>query len=268
MVNGSQFMVYPDLRRVYSLLTRRLTVVGLFFVAFVFLATVNILAQEKSASGVAINIEIADTNAGVGDIISVDGNNFKRSAEAYDAKLYGVIADAPVISIEPKTDKTKAVVTSGQVQVKLTNAGGKIISGDFITSSVNAGVGQKATQPGYVVGKALADYDKTEVGLVPVEVAVGFGQTATGGVQKGIIQSIISDPSRLRLMLAVILAIVVLVGGVVAFVRLVNSGVTAIGRNPLARGTIMRGMIISGTVVLVIIILGLGTAVAIIFLGK
>lgn len=254
----------------HSYLTRRLVLICLlFFTLLFFLSTVNVLAQEKSAAGgVAVNIEITDTGAGAGDIISIEGTNFKRSTEAYDAKLYGVIADAPIISIEPKTDKTKAVVTSGQAQVKVSNAGGKIVSGDYITSSKNAGVGQKATLAGYVIGKALGDYDKSEAGLVKVEVAVGFNQTATGGVQKGIIQSVVSDPSRLRLILAVILAIVVLVGGVVAFARLVNSGVTAIGRNPLARGTIMRGMIISGTVVLVIMILGLAVSVAIIFLGK
>lgn len=263
MVHSLWFMVH-------SCLTRRVLIVCfLLFAPLFFLSTANVLAQENTAAGgVAVNIEIADTGAGAGDIISINGDNFKRSTEAYDAKLYGVIADAPVISIEPKTDMTKAVVTSGQAQVKVTNAGGKIVSGDFITSSGNAGVGQKATDGGYVIGKALGDYDNSEPGLVLAEVAVGFKQTASGGVQKGVIQSIITDPNRLRLILAVILAIVVLVGGVVAFARLVNSGVTAIGRNPLARGTIMRGMIISGTVVLVIMILGLGVSVAIIFLGK
>src|SRR3989344_4946991 len=119
----------------YYYLIKRLFVICLLLTVFIFSAF-NVLAQENTAAGgVAVNIEIADTGASAGDIISIDGDNFKRSAEAYDPKLYGVIADAPVISIEPKTDTTKAVITSGQAQVKVTNAGGKIVSGDIITSS-------------------------------------------------------------------------------------------------------------------------------------
>jgi hypothetical protein len=63
-------------------------------------------------------------------------------------------------------------------------------------------------------------------------------------------------------------AILVLAGGVIAFTRVVNSGVVAIGRNPLARATIIRGMFISGTVVVLIMAAGLGIAVAVIILGK
>lgn len=244
---------------------------GLFFASLLALLLFSsnlVFAQERpSLGGVAVNIEITDSEAGNGDILSVSADNFARSTVAYDNKMYGVIVEAPVISVELKGDNTKSVITSGQALVKVTNAGGNIAAGDFITSSTTAGVGQKATESGYVVGKALQAYESAEVGSVPLEVAVGFAQIGTSAAQNGSIGSIIADPGRLRLLLAVLLAIFVLVGGIIAFARLVNTGVTAIGRNPLARVTIMRGMLVSGSVVVVIMVVGIGAAVAIMMIG-
>lgn len=246
--------------------------IGLFFATFAGVLIFSfsyVFAQENTAQGgVALNLEITDSAVGVGDIISVAGDNFKRSEADYDDKVYGVIVEAPILSVRPKTDNTKAVITSGQALVKVTNAGGNIQSGDFITTSTSAGVGQKATQSGIVLGKALAAYQSGDVGQISVEVQIGYNQIGEDSAQNGLLQSIISDPSRLRLLLAVVLAIFVLLGGIFAFARLVNTGVAAIGRNPLARAAITRGMIVSGSVVVVIVIAGLGAAVALVMLGS
>lgn len=246
--------------------------VGLFFATLAGVLIVGfsyVFAQENTAQGgVALNLEITDSAAGVGDIISVAGDNFKRSDAAYDDKVYGVVVEAPILSVRPKADNTKAVITSGQASVKVTNSGGNITSGDIIATSSNAGVGQKATQAGFVLGKALANWESADVGQIPVEVQIGYSQIGESAAQGGTLQSIISDPGRLRLLLAVVLAIFVLLGGVFAFARLVNTGVAAIGRNPLARAAITRGMIVSGSVVVVIMLAGFGVAIALVMLGS
>lgn len=216
----------------------------------------------QSISSVAVNREINDT-VSAGDIISLasDGS-FKRSTTAYDTQIVGVVVDTPIISTEPKTDKTKAVASNGEAQVKVT---GNIAVGDFLTSSTTAGAAQKATDSGQVLGKALSAGNG---GLVSVQIEIGSRQVGAGsGKALGFFQSIAADKSKLRLTLAAILAAVVLLGCVVAFIRLVVNGVTAMGRNPLARTQIMRSMFVSGFVVVLVMALGFGAVAAIIFLG-
>ncbi len=224
----------------------------------------NVFAQSLTA--VAVNREINDSAAVAGNIISVasDGS-LKRSAVDYDSAMVGVIVDAPILSVEPKSDKTKAVATSGEAQVKVN---GNVSAGDFLTSSKTAGVAQKATDSGYVLGKALKAGGSDS--LVNVQIEIGYRQVGASAtaVSKGFLGTIVSDPAKLKLSFAMILAAIILTGGIVAFIRMVNSGVVAIGRNPLARAQIMRSMFVSGFVVVLIMALGFGAAAAIIFLGK
>ncbi len=221
-----------------------------------------VLAQAPAA--VAVNTQVADGEAQVGDILSVSENGLVRSAVSYDPKMIGVIVEAPIVSVEPRSEGTSAVASSGTAQVRVSSAGGPIAVGDFITSSETAGVGKKATESGYVLGKALGALEG-DGGLVSVSLEIGDRQIGTGG--GGFFSSLISDNGRLRLVLSALLGIVVLIVGTFSFLRVVNTGVRAIGRNPLARGTIIRGMVISGAVVVVFVALGLGVSVAIIMLG-
>lgn len=231
----------------------------------------SVLAQTSSAqSGVAQNTEVADAQSLAGDILTVSSDGLKRSTKAYDDQIYGVIEETPIISFAPKTDKTRAVVTAGNAKVKVASSNGNIAVGDFITSSTNAGIGQKATESGYVLGKALEKYDGGAENLIAVSIERGYAQigAAKSSGPSGFWQSFVSDISRLRASLAALVGALTLIGGVVAFTRVVNNGVLAIGRNPQARVTIIRGMFISGTVVVLIMAAGLGVAVAIVFLGK
>lgn len=250
---------------------KRFVFVSLLGVLVLLSYRASVMAQTNpSLSGVAQNTEVADAESRVGDILTVSSDGLKRSTKAYDDQIYGVIVDAPTISIDPKTDKTKAVVSAGSAKVKVANSNGNIAVGDFITSSTSAGVGQKATESGYILGKALDKYDGGSENLISISIERGYAQIGAvkSGGPTGFWQAFVSDISRLRASLAALVGIFVLVGGVVAFTRVVSSGVVAIGRNPLARATIIRGMFISSSVVVLIMATGLGIAVAIIILGK
>ncbi len=221
---------------------------------------------SQAPAHVAVNAEIADGDAQVGHILSISEGGLARSASSYDSQMIGVIVENPIISVEPRSDKTRAVASSGTAQVKVSSSGGNIAIGDFITSSEEAGVGKKATESGYVLGKALGGLEGNE-GLVSVSLEIGYRQIGDNIGGSGFLGSLISNSERLRLVLSTLLGMVVLVIGTISFLRVVNTGVTAIGRNPLARSTIIRGMVISGSVVVVFVGVGLAASVVIIMLG-
>lgn len=236
-----------------------------------FIAIQAVFAQGMpNLGGVAVNVEVADNEAEAGDILLISKDGLTRTETEYDVATYGVIVASPILSVEPRTDATKAVITSGIAEVKVSAADGAIEVGDFISSSGTLGVGQKATRSGYVLGKALEAYDSSDVGLIPVEVNIGFGDpTGTGaGTATGRIGELLSDPENfqlfLRYALAFIIAMATFIGATYAFVKFMTNGIVAIGRNPLAKKTIVGGMIINGLVIVVLAIGGFGIAAAII----
>jgi len=229
-----------------------------------FLAFTTVFAQAPAQ--VAVNRELADSEAGSGDILSIGSNGLVRSSVDYDTQVFGVVVASPVISVEPKSETTKAVASDGTVQVKVSTKNGNIAVGNFITTSAEAGIGQKATESGYVLGKALATFEADGTGQITVALAIGYQQVGAQNNAGGLM-SVLSDPGKLRLFLSTLIAILVLIAGTIAFLRVVNVGVGAIGRNPLARSVIIRGMVISGSVVFALIGAGLAVSVAIIFLG-
>lgn len=243
---------------------------------FLLLSSVLILAPPLFAQtvnnpqGLAVNLEIADSDVLEGDIISVTKEGYKKATQPYDALIFGVVVDAPILSVKEKNDSTKPVVSSGEAIVRVSTANGEIKEGDLITSSATPGVGQKAKAGGYIVGKALAPYsDSTKAGLVPVIVNIGYSAAASGsGASLFSLVGLITNPENLRYTLAAIIGILLLMSITVAFIRLISSGVTAIGRNPLAKGTIVRSMVIAGVIIAVLAIAGAGAIVAIINLGK
>ena len=239
-----------------------------FIILFFSLSTYAVFAQDlPSLGGVAINVEVADSEATNGDIISITKEGLKRSNVSYDIQMYGVIAAAPVLSVQPKTDKTKALVSSGIAEVKVSASKGSIEVGDYITSSEKPGVGEKATGSGYALGKALAKYDdNSKDGMITVDVNIGFASAATSPTGSGPAQ-LFENPKFLRYILAAVVAVLSVIGATFAFVRLMTSGVTALGRNPLAKKTIIPGIIISGVVASLLALAGLGVSVAIIFFG-
>lgn len=247
------------------------------FVTLVFLVSGRVAFGQElpSLGGVAINVELADPDVQVGDIISITKEGLKRTTAAYDIQMYGVIAATPVLSVAPKTDKTRALVSSGVTDVKVSAQAGAIEVGDYLTSSETAGVGQKATASGYVLGKALAKYDdSSKTGLIPTEVNIGFVEVE--GVTRGGLIKVIATAFKnpeifrnfMRYVLALIIGVLTFVGATFAFIRFMSSGLVALGRNPLAKRTIIAGMIMSGLVVVVLAAAGFGVAVAIIGVGN
>lgn len=236
----------------------RAVLAGLFFVMV--LGIFAHYSYAQSGESVAINIEVPDAEPG--DIVSLSKDGHVRSATPYEATIFGVVVSAPILSTGEKTDKTKSVITSGSAQVKVKlGASGAIKEGDFITSSSEAGVGQKAERDGYILGKALAAYeDSSKIGLVPVQLGVAYFP----GPAKRL------DPAVLiRYGAAFLFGVIAFLAATFAFVRFLTTGITALGRNPMAKRPILGAMFFSGLVVVILAASGvLITAAIIAFLPK
>lgn len=231
----------------------------------------SIFAQ--SVPGIAYNITVADT-VKPGDILVVTEEGIKLSTVPFDARMYGVVVEFPVLSAGEKTEATVSVLSSGRAAVNVTAAFGEIKAGDLITSSDKPGVGQKASVSGYILGKALAGYnDTSKDGQITVLVDIGlFAPTANvsgflGSLLTGLSSGFTNTqnfPLMLRYVSAALIGIVTFVISAFSFVRFMRNGLEAMGRNPLAKKTIVAGMMLNAGIIALLSLAGFGIAAAIV----
>lgn len=229
---------------------------------------------QVSVGGVANNLVVADSKVKTGDIVVQTDKGIVRSTVPFDPRMLGVVVEFPVMSSGLKTDNTKSIMSSGRATVNVTATHGIINEGDFVTSSDKAGVGQKADIQGYILGKAMASYKDTKKdGQIPVLVNMGSFSPglnvagALGALMASLItgfQNTQNFPIVLRYVLAFLISLITLVISSTTFVRFMRHGLEAIGRNPLAKKTIVSGMILNAVITAVLTIAGFGIAVAIV----
>lgn len=225
-------------------------------------------AQDTS-SGIATYVKISDKNVQDGDIIKFTKDGYKRADTPYDTSIFGVVVKNPAMSLESgKIPNALPVVTNGKVYVRVSTKNGPIKSGDLITTSTTPGVGQKATENGYVVGTALEDYKDTgKIGRIVMQLNITFNGV-TGSTTTNLLSTFrlaLSSPyltplNALRYVFATGIVLVALFMSVTYFGRMATTGVEALGRNPLAGKSITVGIVIN--VSLGIGIIGLAIAVA------
>lgn len=203
-----------------------------------------------------------------------DTNKVLPSTQDAADRLHGVVVspnDAPVSLQDNTTSQQYYVATDGTYQVLVSDQNGTIHKGDYITISSLAGVGMKATSTQSVVlGKALNDFDgsanvegtntltlangqKTTVhlGKVSVDVSIAHNPLYQPSTKDAVLQtlqriaqSVAHKPvslTHIYMSIAVLLASV----GIAAtmLVTGVRASLAAVGRNPLARSHIIRGLI-------------------------
>lgn len=197
-------------------------------------------------------------------------------------KLKGVVADANDSPVTLSGDGQKIfVATTGTYEVLVSNENGTIKPGDYISGSSLAGIAMKATDSqavilgrasggfeggGDSIGKTQAKDGKTVAfGRIKVDIGVSKNpilknqekDKVPDGLQK-FANSVAEKPvSSLRIYLAML---VLLVAASVAAITLfsgIRSTIISIGRNPLSKGIIIRGLIQVLLVSLIIFITGL-----------
>ncbi|HLZ14482.1 MAG TPA: hypothetical protein VKQ34_00645 [Candidatus Saccharimonadales bacterium] len=192
--------------------------------------------------------------------------------------------DAPV-SLSDPTQVQVFVATFGQYDVLVSNQNGPIKAGDFITISSLDGVGMKADHNNqFVLGKALEGFagikdadsqvtltgpqgSRQAVGLkrIMVDISVAHNPTYSGDKVAGVPQfltnvarAVTNKPlTALRVYAALgALLFAVFIAGWVLYAG-IRSGITAVGRNPLAKSAIMRSLISVILSAVIVVIVGL-----------
>lgn len=204
-------------------------------------------------------------------------------------KMEGVVVaanDSPVtLSSQDQTTQQVFVATTGRYFVLVSNQNGAIKKDDYITISSLAGVGMKADgKQSRIIGKALSGFDgKSNVsgqttvknsdkkdipialGLLAVDINVGrnpIEQTAESIVpglevlQKaaGTIADKPVAPAQIYLGL-VALIVTAIVAGSILYAG-VRTSMVAIGRNPLAKSSVMRNLLQVVVTSIIILIIG------------
>jgi len=205
-------------------------------------------------------------------------------------KMHGVVVAANDAALTLTGDASKRqvfVATYGRYPVLVSDQNGAIKKGDLITISALAGVGMKAGDSQEVVlGKAVTDFNgkaevestatlkdnsgkKIDVSIGRIKVDIGishnpllssgpvwgiasFLQSISNGVAGKEVQPIRVYVSLLILIITTAIAGFVLIGGV-------RSAIVAIGRNPLAKASIFRGLfqvVLSSVIIFVLGVFG------------
>lgn len=202
-------------------------------------------------------------------------------------RVHGIVVspnDAPV-SLEPNSSTAEYyVASSGTYDVLVSDQNGSINKGDYVTVSSLSGVGEKASPSQTVVlGKALTTFDgstniegtssltlsggkKTTVhiGLVSVDISISHNPLYQQSVASAVpaqLQKIGASIAHKPVSLArIYISIAILIGAVgisaTMLVTGVRSSLIAIGRNPLARSHIIRGLIQITFTSLIIFVVG------------
>lgn len=228
-----------------------------------------VIGAQQDLTGLAISVSIKDTNVSNGDIICSGKDSFSLCKTEYDSSMYGVIDDGASLDVSVGgLNNPHLVVPFGQANVKVSSNNGNIKTGDYITTSKTAGVGELAAKTGYVLGTAMEDYSSTDtnaVGSIKVSLNPHAQVNATSTARQNIIDILRSglsglgvDPiSALRYVLASGMVLASFAIGFIYFGRIAKSGVEAIGRNPLAGVRIQASVIINVAVLLAVVAAGL-----------
>lgn len=238
----------------------------LFFLTFLE-TTLSGIVFSEGTSFIGKNLRVADPEIKKGDIVSLTKKGIIRARIPYDENLIGVVGDAPILTFGKSSTSTLPTVFIGQALVKVSNINGEIKIGDFITSSKKPGIGQKATESGTVIGQALENFNQQE-GMILAEINV---QRINHTSPKSIAERLLANfekPENFPLVLKYIFAVLLGTGsflvGFITFVKALQKGIEAIGRNPLAKRSIRFAMILNLIGVVILTLAGLGLALFVI----
>lgn len=227
-------------------------------------------AEDTGAAGIATYFTVSGTHIEDGDIVSSSGNQNVLSSTPYDISIVGVVTMKPAIALKSIQAKGYPLVTFGTAYTKVSGENGTIKKGDFITSSEVPGVGMKAVKTGYVVGQALNNASfsgKNDVKLIAVNINVHFiqfGSTVSSSLfdifKLGTVATY-EEPLRVfQYITAAFVLIASFVFGFLIFAKAVNTGIEALGRNPLAGKMIQLSIVFNVILVIIIVMTGVGIA--------
>jgi hypothetical protein len=243
-------------------------------IIFLFFPFSFVFSQGPFFPQIASYFEVSEPeDVKVGDIISRVEEKLIRAKVVYDKDLFGVVTEKALIVFGKKTPNTFPIVTWGETLVRVSNKNGEIKKGDFITSSDIPGLGQKATASGFVIGKALEDFNREE-GLMRVFVNVQYlsvgrkrigWREVIGGILSGLARPE-NFPQVLRYIFALLIGGGSFFFGFFSLIKALREGIIGISRNPLAKRSIRMAMILNLVGIILLTAAGLFLALFVILI--
>lgn len=252
-----------------------LLLLSLFFLPFA------IRAENTNPWGIAYYVVIDDPQVNNGNLVALENGTYRLTRRESDPFTIGVVNTQPSLSVDQVgRDDSYPIVTTGQAYLLVGNSNGAIEPGDYVTSSSKPGIGMKSDGSGIVVGQALESFNSAAVGaegliLVAVNTDVRGNNTAVvalipddsvvGKIREALVSLLnlverasgVSPNDAFKYLLAAIIIIIALTFSYFTFVRVAQSGVEAVGRNPLARRAIMVSVVFNVIISLGIMLSGL-----------
>ncbi len=237
------------------------------------------LTQSYSASSSVLPGMLVESNAkSAGSVQPLLAQDIKS--------MLGVVIpedDAPIVLVPQSSSSQQVLVAnSGHYELLVSNQDGSIKAGDYVSMSALPGIASKATSSeNEIIGRAVGSFNGSSNVLGRVNVTTTSGNKITvaiGVVQADInlspnplfqtnnkIPSFLSKlangvankevaPVRVYLSLVILLSVIAITGFM--FYGAAHGGLSAIGRNPLAKKAIGRGLL--QTIILGLIILAAG----------
>lgn len=247
---------------------------------FVFFASLTLLlssfstqvhAQFDPSIGVAYELAVEGEGVGDGDIVSFVDGQYTVSSSPYDPNAIGVVSLNPAIAFRAdENGSAYPVVSFGNAFINVSGINGPIRKGDLVTTSSVPGVGMKATNSGYVIGSALEDFEPgnpEDVTKINVFLNVHYFFARPEVVRSvfdllnlSAIATYEQPTIVFRYLLAGVIVLIAVILGFISFGRAANTGVEALGRNPLAGKMIQLGIFFNVLITVAIIVSGLAIA--------
>jgi len=234
-------------------------------------------AFADMARGTSTSFQLVSGDVKVGNIVDFKNGEYALSAEPFDTEVFGVVVESSAISLtDPTLQNAKLIMHSGEAQVLVSATGGSIKKGDYITTSATPGIGQKADKTGFVVGVALEDLTTPNSGDTALVWAIIDPRTAyinntvkmnlLQTLRTGAISPLLNPVESLRYILAALIVAATFIIGFSTFGKNSAHSIEALGRNPLAQGTIKAAMIFNVILSFGVMLVGLGLAYLILVL--
>ena len=234
-------------------------------------------AVDNYLTGVAYQVQMSDTDVQAGQLVSLQAGEYALTQQAYDDNLVGVVVENPPFLLSTQEAKGVSIVSTGQAWVWLADQPGEVAVGKWLTSSDQQGRAQLLDRPGIGLGEVLdllTDDQGRRLALVLINIQFYYPDNLRSDsvtwsravASLGNFFSLFDTASRLsapqafRYLLAAGIVLLSMVFAYFYFAKLAKAGVVALGRNPLARGEIMLGILVN--VVISVVILGAGVVTA------
>lgn len=241
-----------------------------------FIFAVPSYAQSALSNGAAIGIPF-NGKVQNGDIITATANGYKLSNSPYDQQVFGIVSLNPAVYLKNNTAKNDIpVISNGEVLIRVSTQNGNISPGNFITSSTTPGVGEKATDNGYVLGQAVQGFSNNnpkQVGEILVILQPHYQQLTNNITHNlmssfsfGFSEAVNSPLGVIRYFVAGLITLLSFFFGFRFFARASNRGVEAIGRNPLAKQAILVSVFFNTVITIAIMFFGVAISYLILVL--